>query len=90
VGQSGYGRYSGVEGFRNFTNRKAILIKGPAPKFLCKMVTPPYTEVEKGRFRNWGSWMTVTQGSVGWWIKFLMFVGFLSMAYGWYSRRTTS
>jgi aldehyde dehydrogenase (NAD+) len=60
VGASGYGRYSGFEGFKNFSNRKGILIKGPAPKFLNAMVQPPYSEVEKGRLRMFGGYMTVT------------------------------
>ena len=31
VGMSGYGRHGGEPGFINFSNRKAIIVKNPAP-----------------------------------------------------------
>ena len=44
VGQSGSGRHGGYEGFKNFSNRKGMILKGPAPGFVLNMITPPYDD----------------------------------------------
>jgi len=36
VGASGYGRHGGREGFKNFSNRKGMLMKKPAPAWMMK------------------------------------------------------
>lgn len=51
VGASGYGRYSGHEGFKHFSNRKGILRKGAVPAFANKLICPPYTEGEMKTLR---------------------------------------
>ena len=43
VGKSGYGRHGGFEGFKNFSNRKAMLIKGVTPKAVTNMMVPPFS-----------------------------------------------
>jgi len=47
VGKSGYGRHGGFEGYKNFCNRKGILLKKPAPAFVVKMTAPPFDEAKK-------------------------------------------
>jgi len=54
VGASGYGRYSGKEGFKHFSNRKAVLRKGAAPALVNAIICPPYSEREKKTLR----WIT--------------------------------
>lgn len=44
VGESGAGRYGGLEGFQNFSNRKGVLIKGPVAAGLRQLTVPPYTD----------------------------------------------
>jgi acyl-CoA reductase-like NAD-dependent aldehyde dehydrogenase len=44
VGESGQGRYGGYEGFKQFSNPKSMLIKGPVPKMARDNVMPPYTD----------------------------------------------
>lgn len=43
VGKSGTGRHGGYEGFKCFSNRKAILVKSPAPAMIFKLLIPPYS-----------------------------------------------
>jgi len=43
VGKSGYGRHGGFEGFKNFSNRKGILYKAPAPKAINEATLPPFS-----------------------------------------------
>lgn len=40
VGASGFGRHHGIEGFRSFSNHRAILIRGP--KDATDIIFPPY------------------------------------------------
>ena len=43
MGASGYGRCGGYEGFKAFSNRKGLLLKGHAtPAFVLDMLSPPY------------------------------------------------
>ncbi|CAI2365289.1 unnamed protein product [Moneuplotes crassus] len=53
VGQSGQGRYLGIDGFRNFSNQKAVLVK-PTINIdsVNKMIMPPFTEEEKAKLMN--------------------------------------
>ena len=44
VGDSGYGRHGSYEGFKQFSNRKGILIKGATPEFLNNLLAPPFTD----------------------------------------------
>jgi len=60
VGASGYGRYGGQEGYKNFTNRKAILIKKPSPPFALNLSTPPFTDGKKRRLRCLLPWISGT------------------------------
>ena len=46
VGESGTGRYAGYEGFKNFSNRKGVLIKSPVPAFVREMLNPPFTDAK--------------------------------------------
>jgi len=43
VGKSGYGRHGGFEGFKNFSNKKSILMKDPTPAFVTNLLVPPYS-----------------------------------------------
>lgn len=43
VGESGSGRYGGWEGYCNFTNRKAGLLKQPVAAAMRSLVLPPFT-----------------------------------------------
>ena len=47
VGNSGYGRYHGISGFKTFSNMKSVLVKPPLDVFPFNMVFPPYTESRK-------------------------------------------
>ena len=47
VGNSGYGRYHGISGFKTFSNMKSVLVKPPLDVFPFNMVFPPYTEDRK-------------------------------------------
>ena len=42
VGASGYGRYHGEEGFKNFSNRKSVLHTKSSLMFPNRMRFPPY------------------------------------------------
>ena len=44
VGGSGYGRYGGWEGYKQFSNRKGVLIKPATPKLLRDLALPPFTD----------------------------------------------
>lgn len=44
VGQSGYGRYHGIEGFKSFSNPKSIMHKAPLNVFPYTAAFPPYTK----------------------------------------------
>lgn len=52
VGASGYGRYGGVVGFKNFSNRKGCLLKKPQSGGALKMSTPPFDEATQGQIRS--------------------------------------
>ena len=43
MGASGYGRYSGEEGFKNFSNRKGCILKGASPAYVLNLLSPPMT-----------------------------------------------
>lgn len=43
VGNSGYGRTHGYEGFKNFSNPKSILIKPAMKMYPYNQIYPPYT-----------------------------------------------
>lgn len=47
VGKSGCGRHGGKEGFRNFSNRKGMILKKPAPKFMLEGNIPPFNQEKK-------------------------------------------
>ena len=47
VGKSGCGRHGGKEGFKNFSNRKGMIMKKPAPKFMLEGNIPPWTQEKK-------------------------------------------
>lgn len=49
VGYSGYGKYHGEEGFKNFSHMKCVLVKPPLNMFPYTRVFPPYTP-EKIKF----------------------------------------
>jgi len=55
VGKSGYGRHGGFEGFKAFSNRKGIIVKDPAPKFVNDMLVPPIGPKVQKFIRKWGS-----------------------------------
>lgn len=40
VGESGFGRHHGVEGFKEFSNRRAIFVRGPSDA--ADIIFPPY------------------------------------------------
>jgi hypothetical protein len=42
VGQSGYGRYHGIEGFKQFSNTKGVMHKAPLNVFPYGYAFPPY------------------------------------------------
>ena len=63
VGMSGYGRHGGFEGFKNFSNRKAVLIKGPMPAAVNNMMTPPFTPRFEKMIRGWGVNLLTTNKS---------------------------
>lgn len=44
VGNSGYGRCNGYEGFKAMSNRKAVMLKKPANESQMKMLYPPLTQ----------------------------------------------
>jgi hypothetical protein len=44
VGQSGYGRYHGIEGFKQFSNTKGVLHKPALNMFPYGTSFPPYTK----------------------------------------------
>lgn len=44
VGESGYGRYHGHEGFKQFSNRKGCLFKGHTAESNNKMSMPPFSD----------------------------------------------
>ena len=53
VGDSGYGRYGGgFEGYKHFSNRKAILIKKPIPNMIREQLQPPYTPAKVARIEK--------------------------------------
>jgi len=63
VGKSGYGRHGGFEGFKNFSNRKGLLIKGPAPKLLNDTLSPPFSPKVQGFLRKWMLTISTTNKS---------------------------
>lgn len=74
VGASGYGRHGGYEGYKNFSNRKSLLIKGPAPAMVAGMLVPPYSPRIQGFLRNWGLFLLTTNWSkIAFYLK--LFVG---------------
>lgn len=74
VGASGYGRHGGYEGFKNFSNRKSLLIKGPAPAAVANMLLPPYSDRMQGFLRNWGlTLLTTNWSTIAFYLK--LFVG---------------
>jgi hypothetical protein len=60
VGASGYGRYGGSIGFKNFSNRKGILLKRPAPQYVNKMMAPPFTDENIKKIRSSSPFMSST------------------------------
>lgn len=46
VGESGCGRYGGYEGFKQFSNPKSVLLKGPAPAIVRANIMPPYDQAK--------------------------------------------
>ena len=57
VGESGYGRYHGQEGFKQFSNRKSCLFKGHTAESNNKMVMPPYTDDDMKKIRFVGPYL---------------------------------
>ena len=53
VGMSGYGRHGGYEGFKNFSNRKSLLLKKEAPPAMAKNMMPPFGPKMTKFLRNW-------------------------------------
>lgn len=51
VGTSGYGRYGGFEGFKQLSNRKGILKKGPTYKAILNYAMPPFTDSKMKNLR---------------------------------------
>lgn len=47
VGHSGYGRYHGEEGFKQFSNMKSVLVKYQLDIWPYNIIFPPYTEEVK-------------------------------------------
>ncbi len=44
VGMSGYGRYHGIEGFRQFSNSKGVMHKPELNVFPFSVAFPPFTK----------------------------------------------
>ena len=47
VGQSGYGRYHGIEGIRAFSNCKGIMHKPPLNVYPFSLQYPPFTTLKQ-------------------------------------------
>lgn len=78
VGKSGYGRHGGFEGFKNFSNRKAVLIKSPTPKLLTETLVPPYTGRVQGLLRNYGpSLLSYNKSTFVFYLRIFLIIGVL-------------
>ena len=60
VGGSGYGRYSGLCGFKNFSNRKGCLLKRPAFAAVRESAIPPFTDDKIAKIRSGGAFLSGT------------------------------
>lgn len=60
VGASGYGRYHGEVGFKQFSNRKGCLYKKPASESTNAMGLPPVSDETKGKIRPMALWCGLT------------------------------
>jgi aldehyde dehydrogenase (NAD+) len=75
VGHSGTGRHGGHEGYKNFCNRKTLLLKGPTPIWLDEQMTAPFHPTVEKIFRQFGvTFFMTTQETVSWYLKALTFV----------------
>ena len=74
VGKSGYGRHGGFEGFKNFSNRKGILVKGPAPKAIYGAMSAPYSPKMQNFLRKWLPTLLVVNKSTVWWYTRIVLV----------------
>jgi hypothetical protein len=52
VGMSGYGRYHGIEGFKQFSNTKGVMCKQSLNVFPYNAVFPPYNNYTKSLLRG--------------------------------------
>ncbi len=52
VGPSGYGRYGGYEGFKQWSNAKSVMIKPTTNFFPYNQLTPPFTQAKQNRIRR--------------------------------------
>lgn len=51
VGASGYGRYHGYEGFKQFSNAKSVFTKAPMTSYPYNKIFPPFTRDKQGLIR---------------------------------------
>eukprot|EP00354_Favella_ehrenbergii_P012098 CAMPEP_0170461102 /NCGR_PEP_ID=MMETSP0123-20130129/7153_1 /TAXON_ID=182087 /ORGANISM="Favella ehrenbergii, Strain Fehren 1" /LENGTH=465 /DNA_ID=CAMNT_0010726077 /DNA_START=291 /DNA_END=1688 /DNA_ORIENTATION=+ len=80
VGKSGYGRHGGYEGFKNFSNRKAIMIKSPLPSAVTNMMVPPYGSKFEAGIRKWGVFLlTHNKSSMMFYIRIGLLILFLML-----------
>ena len=73
VGKSGYGRHGGFEGFKAFSNKKAILVKGPTPNFVTNLLVPPYSQGFQNQLRKYALMLSTTnQSYVMFYVKLIL------------------
>ncbi len=73
MGESGTGRYAGYEGFKQFSNRKGVLIKGPVPAFVRSMLNPPYTDAKSKQMEKvFSKAVLYNQSDVARWITYAL------------------
>lgn len=75
MGQSGYGKYHGYEGFKQFSNAKSVVVKPALNFYPYNQVLPPFNNKKQGLIKTLMKYLKCSQRTV--FIRFIWFLVFL-------------